>query len=88
MTEPPIPTRDDIGRVYTQVVGSQVSRTTPPVRRELTLEVVLIAINPADDCEYDVFVKPVMPNTAGEFPGHWVDFRNLTATDERIGGTR
>jgi len=86
--EPSHPTCDDIGRVYTQVVGSQVSRTTPPVRRELTLDVVLVAVNPADDCECDVFVKPVMPDTAGEFPGRWVDFRSLTPTNERVEGTR
>jgi hypothetical protein len=63
------PTSADLGRVYLH--GT-------------TVRVVLIAINPADNCEFDVYVKLEEASRHGDHPGVWVDFRNLTATDERI----
>lgn len=58
------PNRDDIGRVF--VHGT-------------TVRGVLLAINPADNCEYDVLFHTLDKPIARV----WVDFRNLAATDER-----
>jgi hypothetical protein len=69
------PTRADIGRVYLH--GTEV--------RVMLVNDREVSQNPDD---FEVIVKCVDPSNDGSYPVVPVDCRNLTATDERIGGTR
>jgi hypothetical protein len=69
------PTRADIGRVYLH--GTKV--------RVMLVNDREVSQNPDD---FEVIVKCVDPSDDGSYPVVAVDCRNLTATDERIGGTR
>jgi hypothetical protein len=71
------PTRADIGRVYLH--GTHL------IARVMLVNDREVSQNPDD---FEVIVKCVDPSNNGSYPVVAVDCRNLTATDERIGGTR
>jgi hypothetical protein len=77
-------TREHIGTIVVQQTGSYMTRTFPAQRLPRLRLVVVVAINPADNCEDDIFVKPVTPNADGEWPGQWTEASTLSLLDEHL----
>jgi len=72
-------TQEHIGTIVVEEYGSYVTRTTPSQRRPRLRLVTVVAINPADDCEFDIFVGLVTPDKDGSSGRHWVHRDKLSS---------
>lgn len=77
-------TREDVGTLVVQQLGSYTTRTDPPRRKPRHRLVMILAINPADDFEHDVLVKSLSPTRVGTWPTQWTHSDKLSPVADHL----